>query len=671
MSLERSNPIAISTLSAPVGEPLVEQQWAKLIERIRDTDKSNQGWLEGQLEVIQQRYGPLPERDLPWENASNLNVPMSDGILRRWRPGIASLVLDASPVAFFHSIDSDDNDAANDARIFFEWMFLEQIEAPIEVVRLADLIGMHGHAYAREGWNYETERYVRVVRANELFPGGVQNAIEQLKQQVAQQGGDPETVDPLEVVMGVLAEEYGLNPELPEEGLQLEQAAIGLLQGQPYVRIEYITVEKDQPSWSALSPINVITENVDVPERDSEFFVVLHEVTLDKVMRMARDGIFEGEAAAELVRLAQSANADGQGKTEFSNSDGTAEGTRERIRQLLDNRTGTNSMATGRRQTPTVWLWEIFAKIDLDGDFITERTIAWYAPDFNIRLALANSPYPFREHPVTSYKFEPYAQTIYDSRGIFELLFELQELNNAQTNMRLDAGQLMLAPAFQYRMTGMDPQNLRLRPGALIPVQAVGDIAPIAHDLRILTALLQEQQLTQRVAETFIGTFDATLNQLSRPTERRTAQEVQAIQSLAANVFGLDARVFQIYMARSFKKLWNLYIEFGSEETYFRIKNEPRRRLAKKREIGRKFDIVPAGNPSNTNPALMIANVERAMQVILSAQTDAVDSGELIGFWLSLLDPKLADRVVRDPNQREQARIVAAAAQIAQDGGGL
>jgi hypothetical protein len=281
-------------------------------------------------------------------------------------------------------------------------------------------------------------------------------------------------------------------------------------------------------------------------------------------------------------------------------------------------------------------------------------------------------PFPFHKWPVTLFKFEPHAKRPVESRGIPELLYELQRLINAQHNMRLDAGQILLSPTLQRRINGMANEDLGpWRPGAIFPVTQPGDIAPIAMDLRPLTELLREEQVTQRMAEGFIGTFDATINNLQNTNERRTAAEVNAITQLAANVFGLDARLFQASLARSFSKIWNLYLDLGPDQTYFRVMNEPKPRLAKKHEIGYKFDIKPAGSPSSTNRSFMLGAIERAMPIVLQDQSGRFDAGELVTAWLELIDSKLAKRIVRTPEQTANAQLVMQAAQIGAHSQGL
>jgi hypothetical protein len=258
-----------------------------------------------------------------------------------------------------------------------------------------------------------------------------------------------------------------------------------------------------------------------------------------------------------------------------------------------------------------------------------------------------------------------------DSRGIPELLYDLQRLADRIHNTRLDAGQLMLSPAFQRRNTSAALALPEWAPGVMFPVAQIGDIQPIQHDMRALTELLREEQITQHLAENFIGTFDATINNLRQNSERRTAAEVNAITQLAANVYGLDARLFQTYMGNSMQKVWQLYTALGPEETYFRVMGESRPRLARRSELGKKFNVFPAGTPSSINRGFMLEAIERMMPIVFQDQTGALDSGALIEEWIGLIDPKLAKKIVRTPDERQAAQLVQQAAQIAAEEQGI
>jgi len=168
-----------------------------------------------------------------------------------------------------------------------------------------------------------------------------------------------------------------------------------------------------------------------------------------------------------------------------------------------------------------------------------------------------------------------------------------------------------------------------------------------------------------------VGVFDATLTNLAQQKERRTAAEVNAIQSLSASIFGLDAKIFQVALSKSLTKVWQLYMDFGPKEMFFRVQGEEFPRVAKRSEIVRNFDIRASGTPANTNRALQLGNLERVMQVVLQPtilQSGRIDFAELIRKWIQLVDVNLANAIVRSAEDSATAQTVMQAAAQIQDG---
>jgi hypothetical protein len=673
VSIARSNPIAIEVVGDQT-EQLAPQIEA-LVRRIEDTDNAQATWARKQVDLLKQRFGKRRKKRVPWKGASNINVPMSDGIIRRWKPGITSLVLDANPVAFFKAMENTDLNPSRLTEPFFTWLLIDRIKIAPELIRLVDTVANHGHGYSREGWDWESDREARVIDVDKIFPDGVGAFLTDMRRQLAsaaqaQAGQDPLVGQPADAVEGIsdevliareLAAEYDLSMDDEDDQNMLVQAAQGILQGLPFVKITYIKVVKDQPAWRALSPLQTIAPQDGDPEID-DFFVIIHEMDEDKVRRMARDGYFDERKAAELIRRLRDSD---KAPREGSNRDGGAGGAmaRQQAKDFMDRRAGVNRTGAIRNHRRVGAVWECFCHLDLNGDGLQERAVMWYSPLHKVVLNTHEYVMPFREWPVTLYKFEAHAERPIDSRGIMELLNELQKLVNAYHNARVDASQIVLAPVIQKRSLASDyAQKVQWRPGAVVPVQTVGDIAPVQMDLAILQGLFQEEQTNQAVAENFIGTFDATINSLQQPAERRTAAEVTAITQLAQNVFGLDARVFQISMGRSMKKLWKLWVEFGPEEVFFRVMDEEQPQRLRKSEVDFEYDISPAGTPSSTNKAFLLASMERILQIVIQDQTGRFDLGAILEQYFKLIDYNLAKLVVRTPEQTQAAQVVQQAA---------
>lgn len=651
MAVSRSNPVALEVLRARP-TPDLRKDVEELAQHVEEAERDMLPWLQKQRKLTELRYGHTKARKLPWRGAANLHIPLIDGIIRRWRPGIASLILDAAPVVAMEPQEAGDLEVARQAEEFLTSLFLDRMATAPQIVRLADLIAHRGLAFAREGWDYKTRYQCRVVEAEALFPGGVEEFV-LAQQQAAQQQGQ-ERPSPEQIVSSVLVSHFDLDPQGPEEGPMLQHAVEALLQGAPFVKVVSHETERDLPAWLAVDPVRCVWPVDESPE-DAEFFCVLHDMTIDEVLKRARDGVFEKDAAAVAAKRHENSS-----KAKSSTEDSL----REDIEDFLRRRKRTTEQSQRKR----IRVWELYAKIDLNGDGLLERCVLWYAPDARAVLALFNYPYPFDTWPITTFVFSGDADHPLDSRGMSEMLATFQKIQNEFHNARLNASQILLAPVFKRRAGGNSTENtIPWRPGGVVTLQDVNDLQPVVHDLRILAELIREEQANQRQAETYIGVFDATLTSLQQSRERRTAAEVNAIQAVSSSIFGLDAKLFQTAFSRSITKVWNLYLEYGQDELFVRMRGQDFPIPVRKADIGKNFDVRASGTPANTNRQFQLSNIQQAMAVIMSpavAASGRFDIGELVRMWLQLLDSKIADTIIRSGEESAAAQTIMQAAQL-------
>jgi hypothetical protein len=644
--IDRGNPVSIEAVGA-LETPSLGEQVKELVGLIRDVDNANSSWVAKQKTMTSMRYGPRKRRNSPWKNASNINVPIIDEIIRRWRPGISGLVLDADPVASFTAQEVSDFEPAREVEPFFTWLFKEYMQTTRQVTRLADLIAMRGHAYTREGWHYETDTETRVLPVKHLFPNGIQAFLEQAQAQAIAENRE---FDADHEIIKILEAEYNMDRKVPTEGQALLRAAQGIRSGAEYVRLKFRKVVEDRPSWVAVDPINTISPQDQDPET-ADFFCVIHEFSVPKLKRLVRDGFFPAASVGQIIEAAAS-------RSESRDAGGIETDTiRQQVKDLMNRQAGIESGQTGRARVSTVILWEIFTRLETPEG--TEKAVVWWAPDVDMHVMTTPYIMPFDRWPITLYGFSAEASRAMDNRGIAEMLLPFQKIVNAYHNARLDASQIVLSPVMKMRLSGgVNQKSINWHPGGVIPLQNMEDLQPIVHDIRILTQLLVEEQSNRRQAETYVGTFDATLNNLTESRERRTAAEVNAIQQISGNIFGLDAKLFIESIARSFTKIWQLYEDLGPEELFFRVQGEQKPRIARKSEISRRYDIRAAGSPANTNRAFLVSNVERILPLLLNpaiVNTGTIDVAEVINYIV---------RVIRPPEQAAAIQTILQAAQI-------
>lgn len=646
----RENPIGIGAtgqLDAPFSE-----QIKSLHKRIVAADQSRETWLRKQHVLMAQRRGVRPPKKIPWEGANNDHIPLTDGVIRRWKPQMAALVLESDPVCYFKATKPEDIDAARSAQDYYNWRFLHISDLVKKVYQQVDMIAQYGIMYVRVGWHYRTEIRCRIIRADSLFPGGIEQAYQMLQEQIAAQAQQtqqpPPPVPSMEdFVTQTLQANYDLDETDVYKGQpQLNAAVAALLGGAKTFKIYTETVIEDRPDWMPVSPLQVIVPVVDRPLREQDFVAIIHRKTFDEIMDMAKAGLFVPEKIQEFDSARAKTNS--ESSLEVEGLSGPGSSSRTGIETTFARLDGVDrfSPVADREEPSRYALWEIYTRLMIDGEL--KRVVVWYQPTTKVILSVLDYPFPFHSWPVVLFEYESTADRPYQSRGIAEMLTTYQRLTCELHNARLDAIQIILSPMFTWRDPSQElRRNLRFRPGVVVPVQGGDDLKPVVQDHRSLMGFIQEEQLTKGLAEQLIGVYDQTMTQIQNPAERRTATEVQAMSSMVNTTFGQDAQMFQAGWAEVHEMLWQLILEFGPEEDYYRVQGDDVPRSIKKRDIARNFDIYPSGTPANTSKVLALARAREMLQIFITDQTGLVDKRELFKAYLDASDPLLAKRILR------------------------
>lgn len=649
MAIARKNPLHLDVVSTRLS-PDIQTELRELNEMIDEADEAQSGWIDKQVQLEKLRMGHREPRNIPWDGCSNISVPVIDGIIRRARPGHASLILDANPIATFESQEANDIDPAREIEPWFTWLFRKHMKTAREAVLLIDYIFSRGHAYTHEGWDYQTAKSVRIVHVDAIF-GDLETFLAEAEAAAQAQN---QTFNPGDAIVDKLADEYDLSKE-GSELVVLVQAAQKILAGEKFVRIFYREVDVDRPLWQAIDAINVI-KPVDQPASSADFFTIVHQIGTDRLQRMARDGVLDPEAVKEL-RAKIRTNTDDLNR-EYGGV--KAMNARDMIRNIRDGKADVE-MTGKKTRKPKAVVFQTYCWIDIDGDGVAERCVYWYAPEQKLTLALYEYPLPFDEWPITEFWYSNDLPRAHDQRGIPEMIAPFQKLVNAYHNAWVDATTIQLAPMFKQRvLEGDTAPTIEWRPGGILPFTGnVDDIQPVAHDLRVLGELLRAENVNQAHAENYIGIFDASIRNVTARNERRTATEVATIQNLSDSIFGLDAKLFQEAFSKSLNKIFQLWIEFGPPEIFFRVEGREMPLTMTRAELDKNYDISASGTPANTQRAILLRNIEQILPLALQAgESGLIDIGELFKQYFRLIEFPLAEKIIRDTEEGAVAQTV-------------
>lgn len=632
--MNRENPISIEVLGE-LNWKGFDETFQKLVQRIDQDDQARQEWIIKIQAIEQQLRGKEPRNNKPWAHATEISIPLTKKLLRRWLPVIYNLVAYADPICHFKASDAGAASVSPRIEDWFTWLLRDYMDGTLTDVQfLCHDIGSKGMGYLGVCWDYRTELESRVVMVDNLFPQGVPQDLGQIVQ--------------------VLQAQY----EIEQPSKELLAAAQKIAQGAKFVRISYRKVIADKPRIVRHDPLFVIVPPESAAAEDAEYVALAHEFTASELRQRAFDGFFDKDAVEKLIAAA--------GKTK--------EGAEQRTRDVSAganakrDKQGLAGVSADRDGKP-FRVYQVYCTLDYNGDGIDERCILWYSPLGNIRLALVPFVFSFPYWPVFRFDYEKVDPRPYISQGMGEQLQDLQSHYNKQFRATDDAIDIQLAPVFQMRTTSkVMPRAIKWGPGKFIPVNEIGDVSPLEKSPFNLHEYLQNRGETKMFAEEMVGSIDAALAATGRQLERRTAFEVQAVTGQIEAVQGMDAAIFQQTMGKVFQCVWQLWLDLGPDAIYYNVTREPFPQLFRKSEHNYKYQLTPAGTPGNTNRQAELGHTVQIMQVL--AKTPAV---QMINWQYlaervaSLLDPRLAKMIILPPPQQQtQGILQQAAAQLAQ-----
>lgn len=295
------------------------------------------------------------------------------------------------------------------------------------------------------------------------------------------------------------------------------------------VRLEDITI------------VGNYSEDID----DADIVTHRQKFTRSEVIKLAKLGFFESEAAKKVATLVPDEAYD---RTSI-NDNSTLLKDQERAVTGID----TNYPDTGIK---SYVINESYYRFDIDDDGIDEELVAWVEETTGevLRLTYLERVGPGGKRPFVLKKFLP-RQSSYYGLGLGEILYGLNNEMDMLHNMRLDYGLLNNLPFGFYRASsGINPQEIDLAPGKLIPVDDPQHDVSFPRMNGSTAYGFQEEQAVSTYADKASGVNDLTIGATEGQGAARTATGA-SILSNSANA-GID--VFIQRYQDGFKK--NLHI---------------------------------------------------------------------------------------------------------------
>lgn len=570
------------------------------------------------------RFGLRAPKNFPWPGASNLNMPFTDKMIRRLKPTFKAAVFRVNPIAHVEPLGDMSKDSAVAVENGYDWLVRYRMRRAREVMGFSDdYMLTYGFGVVKAVWEYNTHRQVRRLEVDFLQEGVNRSDL------------------PEADVRSDLARRLGLQSSQYEE--QLDSAVQQFFDDKETIEVVIESIEYSAPRWHAIEPIDVIVPWDATTDVDRLPWII-HRIYLTDAELHER--IAHGKYK-ELERVGGE-----QQRGTGTNQDVSM---LEQRRQLREGVQGSSE----NRSRPNE-IWEIYFRHDADGDGISERYVATVHKKTGTCLRVVPFQYEHGEWPFTRFAFEQTEDRWYSSRGVPEMVYDLQDYINMNHNAWIDSMAITNVPSFIARAGSVvNPKNWVFSPGSVHNVKGdISNIREVRHQPMDFSFNAQEQSLRQ-TAEEYVGTPDFGISNINERVERRTATEVQQIQQSSGAVAEETLERYQESMRRLHRQTLFLWSQFGDDTVLVRVTGQDEQVPFSRFDILQDFDLVPSGRLDNLTPQ---ARAQRAMQLLMLAESPQagphINDFEVVRDIVENLDYRNAERyLVQDTNSMSSDKL--------------
>lgn len=593
---------------------------------LKDGDKAisdRHSW-ERKAEVwYSRRYGLRAAKNFPWPGSSNLNIPFTDKVMRRLRPVFQSAVFRVNPIVSIEPLGETRIETARALEEGYDWLVRYRMKRSREELSYSqDAMLMYGFSVVKAYWDYESDLSSRSIQVD-FVPEGTKRS-ELSEQDVATQ----------------LAQRLGLDPAKKDEAEALREAVSQFNSGEETIAVEIEREVYNAPRWAYVDPMDIIVPWDSDTDIDN-FPWMAHRMWLQPHQLEARkkSGRYDSGATTRALNSAKIV------------SDGQRQSTLEQRRQWREGASGDGV----KKKENSHEVWELYFRHDANGDGVSERYVATIHRASSEVLRLIEFPYEHNEWPFTRYGFEQTEPRWYASRGIPELLYDLQVEINAQHNAKIDNMAITHSKSFIYREGSVrNPNQWRWKPGAMFPARRTEDVVPINHQVLDYSFNAEEENL-RAWGEEYVGTPDFGISNINQRVERRTATEIEQIQSSTGAIADAALEVYQEGMRRLHRQTLFLWAQYGDPQVLVRVTGSDRQIVFVRYDIYKDFDLVPTGRLDNLNSQARISKAMAVMNLVNNPATSRyLNAFEVTRDVVENLDYRNSQRWLMAPGVFEQ-----------------
>ena len=381
----------------------------------------------------------------------------------------------------------------------------------------------------------------------------------------------------------------------------------------------YWDVERKQVRFDAVNPMFIIVPGYTTDLQSADRIV--HVMPMSEAAYISSGRYESGKETLKKIK----------------SSAGDTDAGSDEQRQTRQTREGLTHDPEGEK----IIVWEVYERTGLKW---TVTTYSPVDPEIDLREPM-ELPYDHNKAPFVDYCYEVKDKGWYSPRGVCEILapFEMSLCNT--WNHKHDAMALFNKPMFRAERDIPNSTNIRALPGQILPF----GVAPIQMPQPPIS-FDQEMISVRQVAEQRIGNPDYGMGQVINASNRRTATEIESINSQTAQTGDLRARLFRIALAELYKQAWGLYLQYDKKDLQFRYLQDSQE--IDPEALHDEYFLEPKGGVDQVSKQFLLQKAVQRKQIF--AQSPWINQAELDKSILELDDPSLIKRVFKDPNEKMQ-----------------
>ena len=381
----------------------------------------------------------------------------------------------------------------------------------------------------------------------------------------------------------------------------------------------YWDVERKQVRFDAVNPMFIIVPGYTTDLQSADRIV--HVMPMSEAAYISSGRYESGKETLKKIK----------------SSAGDTDAGSDEQRQTRQTREGLTHDPEGEK----IIVWEVYERTGLKW---TVTTYSPVDPEIDLREPM-ELPYDHNKAPFVDYCYEVKDKGWYSPRGVCEILapFEMSLCNT--WNHKHDAMALFNKPMFRAERDIPNSTNIRALPGQILPF----GVAPIQMPQPPIS-FDQEMISVRQVAEQRIGNPDYGMGQVINTSNRRTATEIESINSQTAQTGDLRARLFRIALAELYKQAWGLYLQYDKKDLQFRYLQDSQE--IDPEALHDEYFLEPKGGVDQVSKQFLLQKAVQRKQIF--AQSPWINQAELDKSILELDDPSLIKRVFKDPNEKMQ-----------------